>query len=90
MLGSDDPLFADDGAVGVGDGDGDVTGTEEAYTLRCEAAAQRSLDALDRADRAGAAAPEGAGGDDATPRLSRGYATAAGGEGRVDKKLGIS
>ena len=57
MLGSDDPLFADDGAVGVGDGDGDVTDTEEAYTLQCEAAAQRSLDALDRADRAGAAAP---------------------------------
>ena len=79
MIGSDDPLFADDGAVGVGDGDGDVTDTEEAYTLRCEAAAQRSLDALDRADRAGAAAPEGAGGDDATPRLSRGYATAEGG-----------
>ena len=62
MFGSDGALFADDGAVGVGDGDGDVTDTEEAYTLRCEAAAQRALEGLDRADRAGAAAPEGAGG----------------------------
>ena len=43
MFCSDDALFADDGAVGVGDGDGDVTDTEEAYTLRCEAAAQRAL-----------------------------------------------
>ena len=34
-------------------------GTEEAYTLQCEAAAQRALEGLDRADRAGAAAPEG-------------------------------
>ena len=79
MFGLDDPLFADDGVVGVGDGDGDVTDTEEAYTLRCEAADQRALGGLDRADRAGAAAPGGIGGDDATPRLSRGYATAEGG-----------
>ena len=79
MFGSDDPLFADDGVVGVGDGDGDVTDTEEAYTLRCEAADQRALGGLDRADRPGAPAPGGVGGDDATPRLSRGYATAEGG-----------
>ena len=71
MFGSDDRLFADDGVVAVGDGDGDVTNTEEAHVLRCEAADERALGGIDRADRAGAAAaPGGVGGDGATPRLN--------------------
>ena len=76
MFGRDDPLFADDGEIAAGDGDGDVTDTEETYTLRCEAAAaERALGGLDRAVRtAGAASPAGA-----TPRLSGGVATAEGG-----------
>ena len=75
MFGRDDPLFADAGEIAAGDGDGDVTDTEETYTLRCEAAAERALGGLDRAVwTAGAASPAGA-----TPRLSGGVATAEGG-----------
>ena len=61
MFGRDDPLFADDGEIAVGDGDGDVTDTEETYTLRCEAAERAEeeggLDRAASASAAGAASP---------------------------------
>ena len=53
MLGENDPFFdavcEDDPFFGaVCEGEGDVTDTEETFTLRCEAAAERALWEADR------------------------------------------